>query len=163
MLGRLLDEVVAVEGPVSLDLAARRLGVLWGIDRVTSKVRAQVLEACRAHASGVRIEGEFLWPKGLEPETWTGFRVAGADPGSLREAEHIPPEEAANAAAALLQGLVSLPRRDLIREMGKVFGFQRLGRRVEARMEVGIRMLAGRGGCRMAGDLVNITPKESAG
>ena len=163
VLGRLLDEVVAVEGPVSLDLAARRLGVLWGIDRVTSKVRAQVLEACRAHASGVRIEGEFLWPKGLEPETWTGFRVAGADPGSLREAEHIPPEEAANAAAALLQGLVSLPRRDLIREMGKVFGFQRLGRRVEARMEVGIRMLAGRGGCRMAGDLVNITPKESAG
>ncbi|NUN52686.1 MAG: DUF3320 domain-containing protein [Planctomycetaceae bacterium] len=152
----LLKDLVAVEGPISFDLAARRLGALWEIDRVTSKVRARLREAHQYYPGGVRIEGEFLWPAEVEAGAWGVFRVPGGEEGDFREAEDIPPEEAANAAAGLLRGLVSLPRKDLVRAMGRLFGFQRLGRRVEERMEEGIALLAARGGCEIAGEAVRL-------
>ncbi|MFH1707858.1 MAG: DUF3320 domain-containing protein [Planctomycetota bacterium] len=152
----LIRAVVAVEGPVAVDLACRRVAGAWSIERITERVRHRLLGVIRQSCPEVRVEGAFLWPREQKAEAYSGFRVPGTDCISAREAEAIPPEEAANAAAALLPRLVSLPRRDLVREMAKLFGFHRLGQRVEERMEEGVSLLANRGGCSVEGDLVSV-------
>jgi very-short-patch-repair endonuclease len=160
VIAGLVRAVVAAEGPVAIDLACRRVAGAWTIERVTDRVRRRILEVVQGSCPEVRIEGMFLWARDRKAEGFSGFRVPGPDPASVREAEEIPAEEAANAAAALLPRLVSLPRRDLVREMAKTFGFQRLGRRVEERMEQGVALLAARGGCSVAEDVVSLSRRD---
>jgi hypothetical protein len=67
--------------------------------------------------------------------------VPGEDEISRREARDLPPEEIANAALAVLEQQVSLPAADLMRETGRLFGFQRMGQTVEKCMSEGIGLL----------------------
>jgi very-short-patch-repair endonuclease len=159
VIARYLREVLSQEAPVAVTLAARRVARLWGIEKVTEKARDRMVDVIRTAVPEARVAGEFLWGRDQQAARYTGFRVPGDDSTSQREAEEIPPEEAANAAEALLPRLVSLPRRDLTREMAKLFGFQRLGRRVEGRMEEGVTLLASRGGCVVTGDVVSLPRK----
>ena len=141
---------------MAVALVCRRVAGFWAIGRVTERVQQRLLDVVRSSCPEVRIAGEFLWARDQVAEGYSGFRVPAAGGTSVREAEEIPREEAANVAAALLPRLVSLPRRDLVREMARVFGFQRLGRRVEERMDDGVTLLARRGGCLVAGEMVSV-------
>ena len=141
-----------------VDRAARALAAPWGISRVTSTVRRRLLDLVAGASPRVEARGEFLWSRDHPPASFRGFRVPTADPGTGRSAEEIPPEEVANAAAALLPQLVSLPVPDLVRELGRLFGFARMGKRVETRMTEGVRLLASRGGCRIQDGVASCGP-----
>jgi len=153
-----LVTIVRAEGPIHRNLAARRLAALWGIGRVTSRVVDRMIAAFESLPASRRpiLRGEFLWDARQDPEAYRTFRVpeGGPEAEAPRAAEEIAPEEAANAAAQILEAQISLPEADLVRETARLFGYRRLGRNVEAAMEAGIRHLEGRGGCVRDGDRI---------
>jgi very-short-patch-repair endonuclease len=152
----LLESVVQHEGPVSLDLAARRVADCWQMGRVTENVLERIKKLARRSSVRVVEHGgqTFFWPPGLDPQQYAAFRVPGAEEGSRREAEDLPPEEVANAAHHVLQRQISLPKADLIFETARLFGYQRRGRIVDERTAAGIDILVARGLARLQGEQV---------
>ena len=145
-----IAEVVKHEGPISLRLAARRVATHWGFKQVREQARERVRnliprEEVQAHASGTDV---FLWPAGTDPDTYQNFRVPSVSPDSVRDADDLPVEEIACAALFILRQHISVPEADLVRETGRLFGFQRSGERIERRMLAGIEILIQRGAAR---------------
>jgi hypothetical protein len=152
---RLID-VVDAEGPISLMLATRRVAASWGLTRTGSRIQDRVRRVVRG--SGIHVESSdsdtFLWPAGINPVEYTGFRVPADNAEESRAVQDIPVEELANALLYLLEDHRGAPSDELIRETARLFGFQRLGRIVETRIQQGVIVLAGRGRVRMDGDTV---------
>jgi hypothetical protein len=147
LIRKIMVDVVKCEGPISLRLACRRVAAHWGFQQASEKQRARVRrllpkDGVRTHVSDA---GTFLWPTGTDPETYSDFRVPDVDSEFLRDAEDLPVEEVANAVCFLLRQHISVPEKELVRETGRLFGFQRIGGRVEARMHIGIELLIQRG------------------
>ncbi len=142
--------IVNKEGPVSIELVARRTAEHWGITRVTTRVikhLSSVIE--RADVKVARDEaGTFLWPASQEPKTFSVFRIPGTSEYSRRNANELPPQEIANAAAHVLEQNISLPMNDLIRETARLFGFQRTGQNVDKYFRIGIKMVLKEGRAR---------------
>lgn len=156
-----LIEVVRQEGPISLELAARRVATAWGFERVRSRavehihrfipeteVRLQVTDA-----------GRFLWPREIDPANYVGFRVPDANSNGARQADDLPLEEIGNAAVHLLEHHMSAPVDELVRETARLFGFQRVGRVVDERIRKAIESLVKRGIARLEGDVIALSPK----
>lgn len=140
--------VLATEAPVHGELLVRRVASFFDLPRVTARTRARVLELARSLPPDKRPSerDEVLWPPGLDPDAWSAFRVpAAADPASQREAEHIPPEEVANAAVHVVRTQVALGRQDLLRQTALLLGFARVGARVRASIAAGIDRAVARG------------------
>ena len=157
-IAELLVAVVVVEGPVSLSLAAKRVAAHWHFDRVRVKAldRIQSL-VLRDH---IHLEntsrGCFLWPRTVNPEQYSSFRVPGNDAATRRDAIDLPPREVANAVLHVLKQHISAPRADLAREVGNLFGFGRTGSRVEECMLAGIDVLVASGAVVSNGDMITL-------
>ncbi|MCA1791430.1 MAG: DUF3320 domain-containing protein, partial [Thioalkalivibrio sp.] len=153
-----INAVVEAEGPISVDLAAKRVAAMWGFERVRSRVAHQL----RAHMNraGVQIQqtpvGEYLWPASTDPSSYSRFRVPAADGTGARRAEEIPLEEVANAVLHILRDHMSAPVDELVRETGRLFGFQRTGSQVDERIRLGIRQLIDRGAMRLDGNVAGL-------
>ncbi len=147
-LMRLIAEVVQDEGPISLDLLCKRVAPFWDINRVTARVQDRIATLVRAAEILTTTAGEttFLWPHGYEPSDYKEFRVPGPEEGARRDADDLPPEEVANAAQYVLHGQISLPADDLVRELARLFGYQRIGQNVDRILRAGIAVLIERGG-----------------
>jgi very-short-patch-repair endonuclease len=152
----LLLEIVARESPVSAERAARIAGRSLGLERLTHRAKSRILEVAGKECAGVRLIDGFLWAPDQSPECYRRFRVPTEDPQSSREAEEIPLEEISSAARAVLKGQVSMPLGELARETARLFGFDRIGHKLELRMEEGIRRLARLGGCALSGTVVSL-------
>ncbi|EKD37973.1 MAG: hypothetical protein ACD_75C00919G0003 [uncultured bacterium] len=146
----LIETVANKEGPVSLDLVARRVAEHWKVGRVTSRtVRRIEGLADKADVKVVREGGlVFLWPPSQDPKTYSLFRIAGENENSKRDAECLPPQEVANAALYVLEQHVSLPAVDLVRETARLLGYQRTGPIVEKAMMRGVELLLRKGGAK---------------
>lgn len=149
---RLADRVLARESPVSLEAVCRRVAASYGMGRTGKRLRAAVRRGLELLPPSRRphVREGFLWAPGQDPRTWRVFRTHPEGEG--RKAGEIPLEELANAAEAVLQRQVALPRDDLCREVARLFGIRRLGRRVQARITKALDLLAARGGCLLEGD-----------
>lgn len=145
VLTQLIAGVVEEEGPISLGLLCQRTAPFWGIGRMTSRVEQRVSSLARRAGVKMTVASDvvFLWPKGVDPETYSDFRVPG---DARREAGDLPPEEIANAAVHVLKWQVSLPVDDLVRELARLFGYQRIGQQVDRCLRQGIALLLRRGG-----------------
>ncbi|MEQ1508317.1 MAG: DUF3320 domain-containing protein, partial [Myxococcota bacterium] len=144
VLRRVIAEVVRVEAPLHVDVLARRVVAAFGGMKATARVRAQVMRV----ATGISVHGEFVWPAGVEPSAWTRVRDPGSEP---RDADEIPPEELAAAAAQVLHACLSLPEEDLVRETARRVGIQRVGKKVAEAMVAAIELLLRRGGASRQG------------
>ena len=149
-----LEQVVRAEGPVQVELALRRVAAAWGIDRLTAKVRER-LDVVLATLPDVLRRRDFLWLADVEPSAWRRFRVP-ADEASERRPEELPSEELAAAAAHVLAINISLPRADLEREMARLFGYQRSGRKILEATARGLDLLAESGGCVIRDETVGL-------
>jgi very-short-patch-repair endonuclease len=153
---KVVTDVVRCEGPISLQLACRRVAAHWGF----KQIRGQVMERVRRLLPGDEVRaytsdaGTFLWPAEMNPNTYRDFRAPGASPESLRNAEDLPVEEVVNAVLFLLRQHISAPEKELARETGRLFGFQRTGARVEGRMQLGIELLIQRNAARRDGTTI---------
>jgi very-short-patch-repair endonuclease len=143
----LIEAVVSKEGPVILDLVARRVSEHWGVGRVTTRTMTRIEGLTRrVNVKVVReSDGVYLWASSQDPKDYSVFRIAGENDHSKRNAESLPPQEVANAALHVLEQHVSLPVAELVRETSRVFGFQRTGPAVEKAMRGGIGLLVRKG------------------
>lgn len=146
----LIEAVVSKEGPVSLDLVARRVAEHWGVGRVTSRAVKRIEDLTGTTAVKVVREAGmvFLWAPSQDPKNFFQIRVAGENESSKRDAEYLPSQEVANAALHILEQHVSLPVADLVRETARLLGYQRTGPTVEKSMRIGIELLMGKGGAK---------------
>lgn len=154
----LLVRVVEHEGPIRLELAARRLAACFGLDRVRSaavdRVRA-LIPRDRVRVDEAEPDAVFLWPIAVDPEAYDGFRAAGADPGSMRDAADLPLREVANAALAIARQQIAAPEAALTAETARLLGYRRTGRLIEDRVRLAIDDLERRGAVRReAGTIV---------
>lgn len=144
----LIEAVVNHEGPVCLNLVARRVGDHWCLGRVTSRTMSRIEGLIGKADVKIAIEsnGIFLWAPGQDPKTYALFRVPGEDDNSRRDAEYLPPQEVANAVLHVLEQHVSLPVADLVRETARLLGYLRTGPAVDKAMKSGIGLLVKKGG-----------------
>lgn len=152
----LIEAVVKQEGPVSLDLLARRVAAHWEVGRMTARMVQRVKD--QAARAGVQklAHGEqvFYWPAALKPADYRDFRIPGDAEETSRKADDLPPEEVANAARCVLEQAISLPLADLVRDTARLLGYQRTGAAVDRAMRAGIQLLCARGGAREQEGLV---------
>ena len=150
-----LHEVVQLEGPIHVDLACRRVMGCYSLQRLTDRARRRVgeeLAALTRLGMVVRL-GDFLWPCSLEPDALPAFRAYYPD-GTVRDAEHLPPEEIACAASWVLENSLSMSSDDLVREVARHFGLSRVGKNVAVALQAGISLLEARGRCRREGEVL---------
>jgi hypothetical protein len=144
-----IDAVTRREGPIHVDELCRRVGGAYGVARLSQRMRTRIVDVA-SHAP-VTVRGEFVWPNGMTD--FPHIRGPGAD-GYVRPAEALPPEEMANAGHWVLRENVSMPQDDLVREMARLFGYERAKSTVAQAMAEGIRCLEARGGCLIQGETI---------
>jgi hypothetical protein len=155
---RSIGEVLDAEAPVALGLVARRLADEWGLKRLTPRLKDRV-GGLIARARNWRLSSTtagFLWKKDQDPATYDTFRVPPMDGKPERRARHLPPEEVANAAAALLGEHISIGTEDLARETARLFGYRRFTEKVRTSMEAGVEFLIRRGTAIRDGETVRL-------
>lgn len=146
LIRQVITAVVKHEGPISLELATRRVGEHWGIRKISKKALKYVRSLVPSNE--IRIlssKGVFLWPKELDHDTYEIFRVPHDESESLRTANDLPIQEVANALLSLLRNCISAPEEELVRQTSRVFGFRKTGTLVGNRMRAGIALLVQKG------------------
>lgn len=136
-----LHRVLETEAPISREQLCRRVLAAWGITRLGARPERRIrmlLEQLPVLCtqSGNR---EFYWNPGQLPEEYHQFRIP-QEGGARRDPEDIPPEETACAVEYVLKRQVSLPKEDLIREVYRLFGFQRTGSALAEAADAGIQL-----------------------
>ena len=120
-------ETVRLEGPISLKQLQKRIFSAWGISRPIPRVYKQ-FEAILSELElkETSFNGRtFFWHIDQDPATYEGYRVPKGN--ERRDMADIPPEEIVNAICEIVKNQFALSATDLVREVGKVFGFARLG------------------------------------
>jgi hypothetical protein len=124
----LLIELLAVEAPVHVDYAIRRLGEAWGLRRTGHRVRSAGLQAIKmaVRRKAAELRGDFIWVPGQELKVVRG--PDRDDRRTFRDIEEIPPEEIDLALSNLLEASGgSISGQHLISGVAKVLGFDRVG------------------------------------
>jgi hypothetical protein len=139
----LVVEIIAVEGPVSERVLARRVGEAWGLKRTPTGLATQAQNVLARIAVDARpvVRDGFFWPRDLDPKTWRTYRVPTAsEPDTRRELDDVAVEEIANAAEDVRRSYGEMTREDLARAVAKRFGFRGLTPKVSQRVELGVTL-----------------------
>jgi hypothetical protein len=138
-----IDKIIEQEGPVSINILARRVVEGWLMERVTSKAIRRIAQlVCETKARKLSCEyNEFYWPTHIDPRTYDLFRINSDYSSDNRDISDIPPEEIINAALYVIKSSISLPEDDLVRETAKTLGFKRLGQNVDNIIRIGIKIM----------------------
>jgi hypothetical protein len=106
----------------------------FGLNRATEARKEALLSTLPPSAV---VDG-YLWPEGLSPESWTGFRrqVSSTD----RPLEHVAPEEIGNAMVALCRSSAGMRREELLTATAAVFGYKRRAASVTPLLEAALKV-----------------------
>lgn len=134
-----IDQVLEKESPINKSLLYQRILTAWGIGRAGGRIAAHLDNlignmGIRQIKHGKQV---FLWKMTQHPSTYKVYRLSQND-AQKRDAEDLPPEEIAVAIRHILKAQLSLPKADLIREGARLFGYARLGAKVDEAMQIGI-------------------------
>ena len=146
-LVKALGKIVEHESPIMNGLAMHRLAEGFGITRTTQRFRERFDEVLdRALSQGLlnRV-ADVLWHPSQDPATYKTLRIADEEQASQRDIEDIPIIELVNACTHILEQQFGLPREDLIRETGKLFGISRATTRVSKQIDEAVQVLIDRG------------------
>lgn len=135
-----IRRVIEEEAPIAPEYIARRVAACWGVNRLTRKVVDRVfdlvpMEQVKVSDSNGR---QFVWWHRQDPDAYENYRVPHPDDKDPRGAEHICPQEVANAMSVSLRRHLSLGDEDLVRAAAATFGFSRVGPVVRLAMEAGL-------------------------
>ena len=113
-----LEAGIHAEGPIHADRLAKLTAGAFGLSRVAAVRTKSIL----AVAPGLPDSGGFYWAPGIDPLSWSAYRI---DPHALRPLEHISEIELANAMRALCIGAHGMSTEELWAETLRVFGYKR--------------------------------------
>jgi hypothetical protein len=136
---RVLAAGVKAEGPIHVDRLAKLTVGAFGLNRVTESRKSLLLSLLPPSA----VEGDYLWPEGVDAASWTGFRrqMSSTD----RPLDHIAREEVANAMTALCRASAGMRRDELLTQTAAVFGYKRRTSTVTPLLEAGLATALDRG------------------
>ena len=121
--------IVEHEGPVHLDLVARRVAEAFGKSRTGGRIleatRAALLHA-RRQAAGELLDKDGFWLTRAQNGTVPVRSRAGVD-GGVAKAEYLPPIEIVAGADWIERECGRIDQEDLIRELARLLGFRRTG------------------------------------
>lgn len=113
-------EIIDFEGPIQMKRLAQLTAASFGIQRLREQREKRITYQISRIDGIVVDKDKFVWPSGIDPDTWRKYRPNDAD--LRRDFLAISPVEIANAMRALqLAG-----ERDLDRAVLRVFGKSRL-------------------------------------
>ena len=101
-LGKVVEQVLAAEAPMHVDLLARRVGAYFGIGRVTQRVTDQVRIALAGRGKW-GDEQDVVWRLDQDPACVPAVRVAGQGPSARRDIDEVPLSELAAAARIVVE------------------------------------------------------------
>lgn len=142
-LGKVVEQVLAAEAPMHVDLLARRVGAYFGIGRVTQRVTDQVRVALAGRGKWGEESG-VVWRLDQDPTGVPAVRVAGSGNEARRDIAEVPLSELAAAARLVVERAVGIGPNDLVRDTSRLLGFSRITERVTERVSLGIRLAAQR-------------------
>ena len=138
-LGKVVEQVLAAEAPMHVDLLARRVGGYFGIGRVTQRVTDQVRVALAGRGRW-GDEDNVVWRMDQDPAGVPPVRVAGTGPAALRDIELVPLSELAAAARIVVERAPNIQSNDLVRDAARLLGFARITERVTDRIVLGVQL-----------------------
>lgn len=140
VMAELVEQVVAVEGPIHVDEVVVRLRTAWGLQRAGGRIQAAVDRGADIGAQRGRLvrEGDFL----SIPDQLVLVRDrSGVLSGSLRRLEALPPKE---LEAAVLQvartGLGATPD-EVVAAAPRLLGFKSVGAQLRQAVAAAIARL----------------------
>lgn len=124
------------EGPIHIDVVAKRLADAWDLARVGAKIRRTVESVCEsAQEQGlIQERNGFLWTVPLPEDIVVRVPVEGHSE-TQRKIEYIPEEEIYRAMQLVAEEAVGISSENLLQETARLFGFQRSGENVHSRLE----------------------------
>ncbi len=144
VLGRMITEVVRVEGPISDRLLVQRLCDAWGVPasaKATAAVEHLLAQAIR-RADLIRPEVGFVATR----RTDVVVRVPDPDDErTIREAGDVPAAEVDEVVLNLLEGAPAANEDELVTRVARVYGWRRLGPDVLEAVELAVDRLVQRG------------------
>ncbi|MBS1121940.1 MAG: putative helicase, partial [Deltaproteobacteria bacterium] len=138
-LGKVVEQILAAEAPIHVELLARRVGAYFGIGRVTQRVTDQVRVALEGRGRW-GDEQDVVWRLDQDPGAMPPVRVAGAVTTALREIEQVPLSELAAAARIVVERATGISANDLVRDAARLLGFARITADITDRVALGVRL-----------------------
>jgi len=138
-LGKCIEQVLAAEAPIHIDLLARRVGAYFGV----GKVSPAIVESIRNAVPGRGVLGEepnIVWRIGQDPTSVPSVRVAGQGMSAQRAIDLVPLAEVAAAARIVVERANGLSATDLVRDCARLLGFARITEQVSNRVGLGVRL-----------------------
>ncbi len=142
-LGKVVEQVLAAEAPMHVDLLARRVGAYFGVGRMTPEVSAQVKAAITGRGR-LGDEQGVVWRVDQDPATLPGVRVASSAPGTRRDIAEVPLSELAAAARVVVERAGGISSADLVRDAARLLGYGRIDSRVTERVARGVQLAQAR-------------------
>lgn len=143
-LGKVIEQVLAAEAPMRIELLVRRVAAYFGIARVSAKVIEQVRAGLAGRARWGE-EADVLWRADQDPSQPPPVRAQAGTPASRRDIEDVPLVELAAAARLVVERAVGIERAELGREVARLLGYGRATERLLARIDAGIAWAAEHG------------------
>lgn len=156
-IDQILDGIVDVEGPVHIELAAHRLAKTLGFQKVGSRVMEAVNSSIRIliREGKVKRINKFLWPSRND------FILVVRQPefnekDSFRTIKLVPPEEIELAVRNLIQGGFSILEDEVVKQVARIFGFDRTGPHIYDRIKGILKQMISRGDLILKGDRLSL-------
>ncbi|MBA3817334.1 MAG: DUF3320 domain-containing protein, partial [Deltaproteobacteria bacterium] len=142
-LGKVVEQVLAAEAPMTIDLLARRVGAYFGIGRVTQRVTDQVRAALLGRGR-LGDEQNVVWRMDQDPAGIPAVRVAGSGPAARRDIGEVPLAELAAAARIVVERSAgaagTIGAAELVRDAARLLGFSRITDVVTDRFALGVQL-----------------------
>jgi hypothetical protein len=138
-LAKVVEQVLAAEAPIHVDLLARRAAAYFGVGRVTPRIVDQIRTVLEGRAR-VGDEPDVLWRADQDPSTVPSVRVAGTNAVACRDITEIPLSEVASAARIVVERASGLGESELVRDCARLLGFARITERVTDRVARGVEL-----------------------
>jgi len=140
-LRKVIEQVLAAEAPMHVDLLARRVGAYFGIGRVTPRVTDQIRVVLDGRGK-LGDEQDIVWRLDQDPSGVPAVRVAGSSGSSTgrREIAEIPLSELAAAARIIVERSTTIATPDLVRDAARLVGFARITQQISERVAEGVRL-----------------------
>lgn len=132
---RRLELLVEAEGPILKDALIRRVLASFGLSKGKNVAEATEKTIKAAKIKNARLKGVvFCWPQEQDPDLYYKVRVSND-----RSADELCPQEIRNAMCYVLQENGPMAKDDLIKEASRLFGYKRLGSKLEGVLAEGLK------------------------
>ena len=137
----IVEQLTAHEGPVSSERLAKLVAACFGFNRVVGS-RVAAINGL-GYPGQVRDKEGFLFPKGVNPETYPDWKKSPA--GSGRSIQDVSIREIKNAMIAIARVAQGVALEELTKETSRVFGVQKVSKDTAARLDAAITSAIQRG------------------